>query len=103
MLAANRRAATRQGLVATFAGDYRWVLPQIELPTLILVGEEDQATPYGYAQYLHQNIKDSVLQVVSQAGHSANLENPGEFNWRVSAHLKGYLGLGSAQKMSAQL
>jgi pimeloyl-ACP methyl ester carboxylesterase len=63
-------------------------LPQIDLPTLILVGEEDQATPFGYAQYLHKNIKDSVLQVISQAGHLANLENPGEFNWRVGAHLK---------------
>jgi 3-oxoadipate enol-lactonase len=103
MLAGNRRAPYRQGLVATFEGDYRWVLPQIAIPTLILVGEEDQATPYGYAQYLHHNIKDSVLQVISQSGHSANLENPGEFNWRVSAHLKGYLGLGPAQKMKAQL
>jgi 3-oxoadipate enol-lactonase len=103
MLASNRRAPYRQGLIATFEGDYRWVLPQIELPTLILVGEEDQATPYGYAQYLHRNIKDSVLQVISQAGHSANLENPGEFNWRVSAHLKEYLNLAPAQKMRAQL
>jgi 3-oxoadipate enol-lactonase len=88
MLAANRRTTYRQGLEATFAGDYRWLLPQIEVPTLILVGEEDQATPFGYAQYLFKNIKDSVLQVISQAGHLANLENPGEFNWRVCAHLK---------------
>jgi pimeloyl-ACP methyl ester carboxylesterase len=88
MLAGNRRGPYRQGLIASFAGDYRWMLPQIDLPTLILVGEEDQATPFGYAQYLHKNIKDSVLQVISQAGHLANLENPGEFNWRVGAHLK---------------
>jgi 3-oxoadipate enol-lactonase len=89
MIAANKRTPYRQGLVATFEGDYRWVLPQIEVPTLILVGEEDQATPYGYAQYLHKNIQGSVLQVISQAAHSANLENPGEFNWRLGAHLKG--------------
>ena len=93
MLAANRRMPYRQGLVAAFAGDYRWVLPQIEVPTLVLVGEEDQATPWGYAHYLHKNIRGSVLQVISQAGHSANLENPGEFNWRVSAHLKRGRGL----------
>lgn len=93
MLAANRRAPYRQGLIATFEGDYRWVLAQIEVPTLILVGEEDQATPYSYARYLHQNIQDSVLQVISQAGHTANLENPGEFNWGVCAHLKGCRGL----------
>lgn len=93
MLAANRRAPYRQGLIATFAGDYRWLLPQIEVPTLILAGEEDQATPFGYAQYLHKNIQGSVLQVISQAAHTTNLENPGEFNWRVGAHLKRCLGL----------
>lgn len=88
MLAANRRTVYRQGLVATFEGDYRWMLPQIDLPTLILVGEEDQATPMGYAQYLHKHIQGSVLQVISRAAHFANLENPGEFNWQVGAHLK---------------
>jgi 3-oxoadipate enol-lactonase len=88
MLAANRRAIYRQGLIASFGSDYRWVLPQVNLPTLILVGEEDQATPVGYAGYLHKNIKGSVLQVISQAGHFANLENPAAFNWQVCAHLK---------------
>jgi 3-oxoadipate enol-lactonase len=93
VLAANRRAPYRQGLVATFAGDYRWLLPQIEVPTLILVGEEDQATPLGYARYLHKNIQGSELQVISQAAHTTNLENPGEFNWRVGAHLKRCLSV----------
>jgi len=88
MLAANRRTVYRQGLEATFDSDYRWLLPQIDLPTLILVGEEDQATPVGYAGYLHKNIPGSVLQVISQAGHFANLENPAAFNWQLCAHLK---------------
>jgi 3-oxoadipate enol-lactonase len=88
MLAANRRAIYRQGLIATFEGDYRWVLPQVNLPTLILVGQEDQATPVGYASYLHNHIEGSVLQVITQAGHFANLENPAAFNWQVCAHLK---------------
>ncbi|HZE21723.1 MAG TPA: alpha/beta fold hydrolase, partial [Desulfobaccales bacterium] len=88
MLAANRRAIYRQGLIATFESDYRWVLPQVNLPTLILVGREDQATPAGYAGYLHKNIAGSVLQVIPQAGHFANLENPAAFNWQVCAHLK---------------
>lgn len=88
MLVANRRTSYRQGLVATFEGDYRWVLPQIELPTLILVGDEDQATPFGYAKYLHMNIRGSVLQVIDQAAHFPNLENPAAFNWQVIAHLK---------------
>jgi 3-oxoadipate enol-lactonase len=102
MVAANQRTPYRQGLVATFAGDYRWLLPQIDVPTLILVGAEDQATPFGYAQYLHKNIPDSELQVISQAGHSAHLENPGEFNWRLSAHLKRCLGLKPGARAAGQ-
>jgi pimeloyl-ACP methyl ester carboxylesterase len=90
MLAANRRNPYRQGLIASFASDYRWVLPQIDVPTLILAGEEDQATPLGYARYLHRNIEGSVLQVISRAAHFTNLENPGEFNWQVGAHLKRF-------------
>ncbi|MCX5890277.1 MAG: alpha/beta fold hydrolase [Deltaproteobacteria bacterium] len=88
MLAANRRALYRQGLIATFDRDYRRVLPLIDLPTLILVGEEDRATPIGYAEYLQANIRGSVLQVIPQAAHLANLENPAAFNRQVSAHLK---------------
>lgn len=102
VLAANQRTPYRQGLIATFSGDYRWVLPQIDVPTLILVGAEDQATPFGYAQYLHKNIPGSKLQVISQAGHSAHLENPGEFNLRLSAHLKGSLGLKPGAQAAGQ-
>ena len=88
MLAANRRALYRAGLVATFDSDYRRVLPLIDLPTLILVGEEDQATPIGYAEFLQANIRGSVLQVIPQAAHLANLENPAAFNRQLSTHLK---------------
>jgi len=59
-----------------------------KVKSLILVGEEDQATPEGYAGYLQKNIRGSVLQVISHAGHFANLENPAAFNWQVCAHLK---------------
>jgi pimeloyl-ACP methyl ester carboxylesterase len=88
MLAANRRDLYRAGLVAALDSDYRWVLPLIDLPTLILVGEEDQATPIGYAEYLQANIRGSVLQVIPQAAHLSNLENPAAFNRQISAHLQ---------------
>jgi pimeloyl-ACP methyl ester carboxylesterase len=88
MLAANQRALYRAGLVATFDSDYRWVLPLIELPTLILVGEDDQSTPIGYAEYLQANIRGSVLQVIPQAAHLSNLENPAAFNRQILTHLQ---------------
>ncbi len=90
MLAATPRALYRQGLLATFDGDYRWVLPLIDLPTLILVGEEDRATPIGYARYLQVNIRDSLLQEIPLAGHFSNLENPAAFNWQILSHIKRF-------------
>ncbi len=92
MLAANRRALYRAGLIATFDSDYRWVLPLIDLPTLILVGEEDQATPIGYAEYLQAHIRGAVLQVIPHAAHLASLENPAAFNRQLSTHLQSCPG-----------
>jgi 3-oxoadipate enol-lactonase len=88
MLATNQRALYRAGLIATFDSDYRWVLPLLDLPTLILVGEEDRATPSRCAEYLQVNIPGSVLQVIPQAAHLSNLENPAVFNRQISAHLQ---------------
>ena len=88
MLAANHRDLYRAGLIATFDGDYRGVLHLIDLPTLILVGEEDQATPIGYAEYLQAHIRGSVLRVIPQAAHLSNLENPAAFNEQLSTHLQ---------------
>jgi pimeloyl-ACP methyl ester carboxylesterase len=88
MIAATPRAVDRQALIASFAADYRWMVPLIDLPTLILVGEEDQATPVGYARYLAGRIRNSVLQVVPEAAHLTPREQPEEFNRQLRLHLK---------------
>lgn len=88
-MAATSRAVYRQGLVAVFGADYRWLLTTVDIPTLILVGEEDQATPVGYARFLASRIKDSVLQVVPEAAHLPHRENPREFNRQLRSHLEG--------------
>lgn len=87
-ISATSRAVYRQALIAAFQADYRWLLPLIDLPTLILVGEEDQAMPWGYARYLQSRISNAALQVVPQAGHLSHQENPQEFNRQLWSHLK---------------
>lgn len=87
-MAATPRAAYRQALAATFSADYRWMLPLVEVPSLILVGEEDQATPVGYARFLEHHIRDSLLRVVPAAAHLPQRENSGEFNRHLRAHLE---------------
>lgn len=51
-------------------------LKTITVPTLILAGDEDVATPLADAELMRHNIPDADLKVVSRAGHYAVLEQP---------------------------
>jgi pimeloyl-ACP methyl ester carboxylesterase len=53
-------------------------LDQIRIPTLILCGSQDKMTPVRYAEYLHEHIPSSQLQIVEGAGHMLMLEQPSE-------------------------
>lgn len=55
-------------------------LATIDVPTLVVVGEEDAITPVKEARAIQEKIPGSVLQVVSQAGHLSCLERPAAFN-----------------------
>lgn len=56
------------------------LLSQISCPTLVIVGEEDVATPPSEAQYIADRITGATLVTIPQAGHLANLEQPETFN-----------------------
>jgi 3-oxoadipate enol-lactonase len=56
------------------------VLQQITLPVLLLCGSEDKITPVVQAEFMHRNISNSSLQIISNAGHMANIEQPEVFN-----------------------
>jgi 3-oxoadipate enol-lactonase len=55
-------------------------LATIDVPTLILVGEEDVLTPPREAAALHGAIEGSVVEVIPRAGHLSNMESPETFN-----------------------
>ena len=55
-------------------------LGTIDVPTLIVVGEEDVPTPVKEARLLHDRIPGSRLEVIAQAGHLSNMERPAAFN-----------------------
>jgi pimeloyl-ACP methyl ester carboxylesterase len=52
----------------------------ISLPTLIIVGEEDVATPLAKAQRIQEQIPDSELVIIPNTGHSSPVENPEAVN-----------------------
>ena len=56
------------------------LLGNIDVPTLILHGEDDQLIPAQDAQDMHAAIADSSLNLISNAGHLLNLEQPEKFN-----------------------
>ena len=56
------------------------MLPAIRVPTLVIVGGEDQLTPLTVARSLAGRIAGAKLEVIPGAGHISNLENPTAFN-----------------------
>lgn len=60
------------------AADLRPSLGRIRVPTAVLVGEEDYATPLAMAQALHKGIAGSTLAVLKNARHLTPLERPDE-------------------------
>jgi 3-oxoadipate enol-lactonase len=59
----------------------------IKLPTLIVVGEEDQGTPVAASRVMHEKIAGSELVILRSAAHLSNLEQPEEFTRAVTAFL----------------
>jgi 3-oxoadipate enol-lactonase len=51
-------------------------LGSITAPTLIIAGEEDQATPPDHAALIRDSIPGSELTVLPDAAHLANIEHP---------------------------
>ncbi len=55
-------------------------LHRITHPTLIIVGEQDVATPPEKAERMHRRIPHSKLAVIPGAGHTPTVEEPEEIN-----------------------
>lgn len=56
------------------------LLSTIDVPVLIVVGDEDVPTPPKEARAMHDAIAGSTLEVIAGAGHLSNLERPAAFN-----------------------
>jgi 3-oxoadipate enol-lactonase len=65
------------------------LLSSITCPTLVIVGEEDQATPPSEARLMAERIPGARLEIIPGAGHLANLEQPAAFNKAVITFLEG--------------
>jgi len=62
-------------------------LSTIDVPTLVVAGDEDTIIPLEQAQVMYAGIRGSTLEVITAAGHLSNLERPAAFNHVVSEFL----------------
>jgi 3-oxoadipate enol-lactonase len=59
----------------------------IKVPTLIVVGEEDQGTPVAASRAIQAQIAGSQLEIIKSAAHLSNLEQPDEFTHIIASFL----------------
>lgn len=60
--------------------DFTDRLGGIEIPVLIVHGEEDVALEPERAERMLDHLPDAQMELIPEAGHSSNLENPGAAN-----------------------
>jgi pimeloyl-ACP methyl ester carboxylesterase len=58
--------------------DSAGTLSTINVPTLVVTGDEDVLTGIGEAELMHQHIPGSQLRVIPKAGHYSPWEQPEE-------------------------
>lgn len=71
-------AAAQRGMAAR--RDYVTDLANINVPTLIIVGREDPIRPVADAELMHCGIVNSRLEIIDNAAHLTNMEQPEKFN-----------------------
>lgn len=64
-------------------------LPEIDVPALIMVGEEDRAQPVPRARQMADGIPGARLEIIPKAGHLSALEQPEAFNRALLEFLSG--------------
>jgi 3-oxoadipate enol-lactonase len=97
-------AGIRATPVAGFAGcceaisrvDLLDRLHEISCPVLVMVGDQDHGTPPEMARQIHANLPGSTLEIIADASHLSNIEQPARFNRAVfdflAAHVPGVPG-----------
>lgn len=63
------------------------ILSQVQVSTIIIWGEKDNISPIKDAHLINKKIKDSKLEIISNANHDLNLKNPEELSKAIIQNL----------------
>lgn len=64
------------------------ILPQVQVPTLIISGEKDNVTPQSFQLEFHHKIPGSEFVLVPYGSHCTQLDFPDYINMKMDAFLK---------------
>ena len=84
------------------AEDLRGLLSSIDVPALLVCGDQDVRAPLPVAEHLHNAIAGSELTVLPGLGHVCNLEGPDQFN-ATAAHLAAPTPLRSHARVTVRV
>jgi pimeloyl-ACP methyl ester carboxylesterase len=70
------KAYIRQNRAVTARGDLRTILPNVAIPTAVIVGREDRLTPVALSQEIHTLIPGSTFHVIADCCHLPPIEKP---------------------------
>ncbi|MFC2054182.1 alpha/beta fold hydrolase, partial [Chloroflexota bacterium] len=70
--------------------DSTGILAEINIPTLIIHGVDDQIVPLDEARQMAAAIPNANLDIIPGAGHLLNLERPNLFNASISKFLESF-------------
>ncbi|MFI6947974.1 4-carboxymuconolactone decarboxylase [Streptomyces sp. NPDC050422] len=88
---------------ALAAHDLRGVLAGVTVPTLVVAGRDDPATPVAHARELADTIPGSTLVELPGASHLANLERPAPVTSALLTHFAAVTATDDASRHSAGL
>jgi len=71
-------AAAQRGMAAR--RNYSEDLSGIKVPVLIIVGRQDPIRPVADAEFMHRGLSNSRLEIIEDAAHMTNMEQPEVFN-----------------------
>jgi len=72
---------------AIFTYDASGDLAKVRAPTLILIGDSDDATPMAESEFIRDGIPGSEIRVIPGAGHLTTIDNPDAVTAELAAFL----------------
>jgi len=87
-----------EALAGLLETDLRHVLPRVDMPALVIVGEHDRVTPPASGIELAAALPDGRFVLLEGAGHIAMMERPVELDREIRAFVRTVLSSGHAPR-----